>query len=172
MKFYTFYKNLNTISACVKFVHNIYQQNKDESDNKKSLYLIISRVYIAIRVLFFTFSLAAIVCILNPIIMYVISGDVTTMLPIFLPGINEKTLNGMIILGIFHLMGIYVACIGSSASDIGHMSLILNAFAMSEMICNEFKRLDVMVKKKDEYSARHVRNTVRNIVRMHQIFRK
>lgn len=172
IKYYFWVTNINAISECINFVHRIYQQNTMESDNKSVLLLIISRMYIAIRILFVTFLLAAIVCILNPIIIYVIFSEVTMLLPIFLPDIDETTINGIIILACFHLIGIYIACIGSSGSDIGHMSLVLNGFAMSELISNEFRRLDKMTKKKNEFSVKDITYTVRNIILMHQDFRK
>lgn len=171
-KNYGWRTKIELISQCINFVHNIYQKNTDESDNKLTLNFIITRMYMAVKILVITYTFAAIAFFLNPLIHYVVFGEITLMLPAQLPGVNDKTVNGLIILTCFHLIAVNYAFFGSIGTDLGYISILLNAFAITELIGNEFKRLDKMILKRNLYSVKHIKNTVRNIIIMHQDFRK
>lgn len=164
--------NKDLISDSMNTVKNIFKENTAESDNKRILNSIIKGIYIIVKIVLTTYTLALIVVVLTPIVMYVIYGEETMLLPAQLPSISDKTYYGRIILTAFHLTGIYFEFIGGSGSDMGSISLLLNGFVMSELIRNEFDRLENMLKNKQKYSTKQIQFTVRNIILMHRDFRK
>lgn len=118
------------------------------------------------------YALTILIVAVRPFVSYLIfGGKLEYVLPAQLPGVDGQTTIGYGLVSTFHLTCCFIAFIGSTGNDLGFIALLLNGFSFTELIRNEFNRINEMATKKHVYSGQTVKYAVRNVIQMHQDFR-
>lgn len=171
-KYYTWIVKLPYIQDCITFGHRIYRQNTRDSDNRTILKRIILTSTIIFKVVLVLYALTILLVAVRPFVSYLIFGDeLDYVLPAQLPGIDGQSTIGYGIVSTFHVVCCVIAFLGSTGNDLGFIAILLNGFSFTELIRNEFNRINEMATKKNVYSGQTVKHAVRNVIRMHQDFR-
>lgn len=102
-----------------------------------------------------------------PFCMYLLNGEIVTLIPTYLPGIDEHTTNGYIIVSCYHILILFLSFVGLSSSDLLFTMLIANTPIMSNMIALEVKRLNDMLTS-PKIDGLLMKCTFRNLLLMHR----
>lgn len=153
----------------INYLNDIYKVNVASKDKKRSAYFDNFSFYMEIvfKCGTITYFLSAFSYFVNPIYMYWSEGEIVTLLPTYFPGVDEKTVNGFIILTGYHLTLIILALIASTASDFLFTMLIVNTPIMAVLIEMEVEELNTILIEKPNDSAM-VKFKLRNIFMMHR----
>lgn len=100
-----------------------------------------------------------------PFYMYLFEREIVTMLPIYLPGIDEATVTGFAATTCYHLTIMILACIAASAVDFLVTMLVINIPIMAMLIEMEVEKLNGAVTCGKELL---VKSKMRNILLMHR----
>lgn len=105
------------------------------------------------------------------IFLYYQSREFTYVLPARLPKVDEHTYQGFYVLTTFQVLVLIIAFLGTTASDFGSIMMLLNGIAISELFRSGCRRFNVMTRNRSE-SNNNLKYALRNLVMMHQYFRK
>lgn len=102
-----------------------------------------------------------------PLYMYIFHGELVTLNPTYLPGIDEKTVKGYIMIMIYQTILETVAVIGATASDCLFTMLIANTPVLSLLIEMEVEQLNEALTS-DKVDKLLVKTRFRNMLLMHR----
>lgn len=91
----------------------------------------------------------------------------------FVPGLDETTLNGYILLTIWQSFGPYIGFVGHCATDLTFLLLVLHLWPMTKMFAREVTDLNAILKSAG--SADQIllkRMQLRNVILMHKDLHK
>lgn len=115
-------------------------------------------------------STAALTC-LKPCISYVLMGNVEPLLPTHFPLIDEHDIIGYACLAVFHLYIIFAFVVGTAASDLALMTLVIHVYSMSHIFqnaVNEFNGLVARTKRNNQL----IHGSLNNLILMHNDYIK
>lgn len=162
---------MKPITDCIKFVRKIYLANQTTSDNNTVLRKNIWIMIIVFKTIFVVYGLAVFACFVQPLFGYLVFDELMYMLPGQLPGVDGTTPKGFILLTIFHSLTLFIAFFGTTGNDAGFTSILLNGFALTELMQKELNRIDLMAAQKKVFNEAAVKKAVQNLIQMHQDFR-
>lgn len=113
------------------------------------------------------YIVAGIAFLLNPIYMYWFRGEIVTLGPTFVPGIDEKTPKGYIAVTCFHLILIVFTVIASAATDFLFTLFVVNTPLLATLFRDEVNHLNLLLKDNAADSIL-VKFKLRNILLMHR----
>lgn len=122
---------------------------------------------IGFKLMFGTYTLAIFAFFMLPIIVYVFTGELLPIAPIYMPGIDENTVTGYCTLLVAHTSIFFVAVIGFIATE-----FLLAVVIMSTMVFGKLIAADMQLINDDLEQAKpnvwHARLRLRNVLLMHQ----
>lgn len=177
-KYYAFLRHGNDIKDCVTFLEDkIYLRYKNEGVINGKLGKIIKYTD-----LMFNFGALSYFCsysalMINPIIIYKLSGRIDLITPCLLPGVDSTTVYGYIITTIFLFVCSSIAYVIMVCSDFGIMALLINSMALIEVFDMKFNEINDMMMKRNGcnvYSTQEqdIKYAFRNLILMHLDIRK
>lgn len=101
-----------------------------------------------------------------PIYMYLFKNEIVTMLPLYMPGVDETTFAGYISLSAYHFVSLFLATLGVCACDFFVAIMIVSTLIFAKIITLEMSHIDDDLEEEDSTSI--VRGRFRNILLMHQ----
>lgn len=138
-----------------------------ESSERLQYFRTFARVteYIFMFIAFFYVStVMSILCM--PIFVYFTQHEVTPIMPLYIPGIDEKTTIGYIILAIYHLHLNFLSLVGVFATDYFLIVVIVSSLIFAKLITLEIQQIHCELDEK--CSTRTIRIRFRNILLMHR----
>lgn len=105
--------------------------------------------------------------LIYPFHMYLFENKIVTLLPLFLPKVDEESAIGYGILTVFHLSLLIFALLASSASDFLFIMIITNIPALVKAFGESVKDLNNRLLKEKENVAM-TRLMLRNVILMHK----
>lgn len=148
------------------FSLKIYRANKNSSPNKTRLQNSVNlTVFIFKGGMILLIATATLTC-LKPCISYVLIGKVEPIMPTYFPFIDEQELIGYTCLAVFHLYIMFIFVIGTAASDLALMTLVIHTYTMSNIFqnaVNEFNGLGAITKRNNK----HIHASLNNLILMH-----
>lgn len=162
-------KHSDNITWMINFLHGIYKVNAATNCPRKASLL--NRFALYTEIVFYgsvlLYILSGIGYLLYPIYMYVVEGEIVVMIPTYMPGINEETPSGFIVLTCLHLILLIASVIGAAACDIMFTMLIANTPIMANLIKVEVEQLnDALTSEKVDKLL--VKFRFRNMLFMHR----
>lgn len=113
-------------------------------------------------------SLGILICI-SPIIFYVLWGEkLVPMVPIMLPGVNEKEQLGYTITTGYHFCMLALAMFGTAGADIMMISFILHMWPMCLILTNMLTDMNEAVMDPANRDSLKLKLFVRNMIMVHQ----
>lgn len=101
---YVFLHDSRCLCNATVFMIGVYRKNSN-AWAKYRFFVFYANISKYIMAVLFGFILSsAFVYITYPVVYYLLSGERTTILPIFFPGLNEKTIEVFLILNVFHIL--------------------------------------------------------------------
>lgn len=95
-----------------------------------------------------TYIIASLGFFIYPIYQYVVYTEVTPVLFMFLPFIDEKTHTGFIILLFFHLNVIILGVLGTACADLSFTMIIVNVPVLNNIFGDSIDDLNEALKEK------------------------
>lgn len=115
----------------------------------------------------FLYFVSGIAFLVYPLYMYFFKGELVTINPSYLPGIDETTVKGYIMITIYHIVLLSVAVVGATASDCLFTMLIANTPVLSLLIEMEVEQLnDALASENTDKLL--VKSKFRNMLFMHR----
>lgn len=115
----------------------------------------------------FLYFLSIISYFVYPIYTYWLKREIITLLPTFMPGIDEGSASGFIIITCYHILLLLVALVAASACDFLFTILIANTPVMATLIEMEVQQLnDILTSQKVDVLL--MKSKFRNILLMHR----
>lgn len=114
-----------------------------------------------------TYFVAILAFFLYPIYMYFIHDELAPIAPVFLPGIDETTGWGYIVLVFFHTVEMYGAFFGTAGSDLLFAMLIINMPIMARIFSDNVDEFNEFIHEK-AYDRLRMKMLFRNILLQHK----
>lgn len=112
------------------------------------------------------YALSAIAYLVYPFIMYYLERKFVPLLTIFVPGVDEKTIDGYITLSCIHIIILLVASLGLAGVDLFYAILLVNIPVMSNLVKIECTDLNALLKEKPKLDYLW-KQKFKNILLMH-----
>lgn len=170
LKFYTYLKYSEEIKASVLIVQDVY---KATSDSKKPSYPIMlkwSTLFLfIIRIFYLVIFLTMTAVLQYPLSVYILTGEAVPMMPMYVPGIDETTKSGFIILTLIHIGWDCQAAIGVAVSDIFYSLILLHIWPLVELFESMFEQMnEAILESPKTAQSQKVKMWIRNLVLAHQ----
>lgn len=123
----------------------------------KKLYYIGVCLYICTGVVFIT----------SPLIVYVLTGTIELIVNIQVPGLNQFTTYGYIMLTIYHSLCAYAATVGAFATDLFFVSMVYHTRTMAELFKNALEDFNTSMAM-PAIKPLQRKAALRNILQMHK----
>lgn len=153
----------------IQFLSKIYQANGIDSPHYGILFKWSQRSLWFVKYGIIPVASATGTFMIYPIIMYFIFGETKAlMVPMVLPGIDETTLNGYLVLLVYHMASLFLCLFGQCNTDFMLVLLVMHMWPISEIFANTFNELNVALERPGIRDTREVATHFRNICIMHK----
>lgn len=155
------------IQWLLSFIQNFYKVHITTKSVERAAYFrkfALAIEYIFLFIMFFYTSTVA-SAFMFPVLVYFTKHELIPLIPLFIPGIDEKTTIGYIALWIYHTILELVALFGVMALDFVLVVVILSTLMFSKLISWEMDEIHRQLQEKN--SALAVKVRFRNILLMH-----
>lgn len=115
---------------------------------------------------FVCYVLAAMGYFVYPAYMYFFEGEIVTVLPLYIPTVDNETFKGYLIATSFHCLVIVLCFFGTTGNDFLFALIIINSPMMAALVKDEVNTLNAGLTKKT-LSRADVFQRQRNILKMH-----
>lgn len=102
-----------------------------------------------------------------PAVVYVFTGELIPIAPIFIPGIDENTVTGYVLLAVFHTSIFLVADFGFIATEFFLAIVIMSTMMFGKLIAADMQLINDDLEQA-EPNILHARLRLKNVLRMHQ----
>ncbi len=155
------------------FAIKVYRVNKDTSANKKRLEKSVKMTVFIFKAGTALLIATAILTCIKPAISYLLMGKLEPIIPSYIPGINEEEPTGYACTAVFHFYILFVFVIGTAATDLGLMALVIHSYTMSHIFRNAVNEFNSLVAKNEgNTNTGHIRASLNNLILMHIEFIK
>lgn len=116
-----------------------------------------------------TLTLTFVVLLLYPLVWYMLTGEVETMLPIMLPLVDESTRNGYIACMVIQTVWVMIAGIGIMVSELTFSMLTLYCLPLVDVFCDHMDGLNVALRTDRRYGeTAEMREYFGNLLLLHK----
>lgn len=116
-----------------------------------------------------TYAIAALTFLAYPIYMYLAENQLIPITTVYLPGIDETTGWGYVVLILFDLVQVYGAFFGTAGSDFLFTMLIANVPIMAHIFSDSINELNDIIQEKN-YNRLMMKMKLRHILLQHKEF--
>lgn len=162
-------KYSDNITWMINYLYDIYKVNAATKDRRRAS--LFNRFAFYTEIIFkcgsLLYFLSAVTYLVYPFYVYFFEGEIITLVPLYAPAIDEKTLSGFIILTCYHLILMVFTLIGATACDFLFSMLIANTPVLAILIEMEVQQLnDMLTSQKVDVPL--MKFKLRNILLMHR----
>lgn len=122
---------------------------------------------IVFKLMFSLYILAVFAFFMLPIFVYVVTGELIPIAPIYIPGIDENTVSGYVSLLPIHISCFFVAVLGFIATEFLLAVVIMSTMIFGRLIAADMKLINEDVEQ-DQPNILHAKLRLRNVLLMHQ----
>lgn len=152
----------------ISFIQNLYQIHIKNESRERTIYLHNFAIFteMLFKIMFVSFFLTCFTFILYPIYMYLIKRELVPIFPLYIPGINETTNTGFIVITIYHFMVLIGVGIGFSSFEILMAIIIINSLIFAKLISIELNHMNTDLNQGNS-GMFYANWRLRNIIFMH-----
>lgn len=163
----------NIIVSLINRLIDIYKVNSNVVvyDRQQMLEQYVTFTEYLFKIGFSFYALSTMGYFLFPLYFYKTRNEINPLVPSYLPGVDENTKIGFIILFIFHLNIIAFGFIGSSCTDFNFTMIIVNVPVLANIIGDNIKELNYMLREQQPKRVM-IKAKFRNMLLQHQEFLK
>lgn len=114
-----------------------------------------------------TYNLAVFAFFMLPIFVYVVTGELIPIAPIYIPGIDENSFSGYVALVGIHILCFFAAVLGFIATEFLLAVVIMSTMIFGKLIAADMKLINEDVEQ-DQPNILHARLRLKNVLLMHQ----
>lgn len=153
----------------ISYIQEIYMVNGKTGDRKRSLMLNKTSQYMEMvfKTAAVLYTLSVLSYFVFPVYIYLADREIITILPIHLPGIDYKTLNGYLLTTAWHAFGATAALFGTIAAELMFTMLIMNAPTMAQLIRAQVMQVNRLLNE-DKHDVHLLLHNFRNLLMMHR----
>lgn len=152
---------------CLNFIQKLYNVHANARSRARTEYIQKCAIFteFLFKFILVVVLLALLVYFLYPLYVYVTKNKLIPLGPLYLPGIDETTTTGYLILFMFHCALIYVALVGFSAFE-----LLMEIIVISSLIFGKLIAIDTELISNDliDERRRDAIHRLSNLFLMHQ----
>lgn len=163
--------NRHELHQIIKQIRHIHLVNNDDLSSVNHKIMLDFGLKIAILVnlflilCFVTISLFA----TSPIPIYIFTGDVSPIFPLYIPFLDENTVIGYCGLSFMHIIWLAQTGFGLAVADMSTAAIILYILPMVGLFRKRFEELSkILTLRKVAQDSELVYQCLRNLVKMHQ----
>lgn len=157
------------INDKIQFLSKIYKSNGSESSNYRILLKWSQRSLWFVKYGIIPVAAATGTFMIYPILMYFVFGEnKALMVPMLLPGIDETSHMGYLVLLVYHMASLFLCLFGQCNTDFMLVLLVMHMWPISEIFANTFNELNEALENPDNKHSRRVTGHFRNICIMHR----
>lgn len=153
------------LTDTIEKIVNIYEANINTASRKRAILLrnisIISNRIMIGGLTGSTF--VAIVHYINPIYMYYWQNEYSTLFPLYIPFIDEKTAHGFVVLMIIQTVEVFCASIASASVDIMFAMIVVNILIFANIFVDYVNELNGNLRK-DEMIVSFAKIKLKNVI--------
>lgn len=162
-------KHSEDLVGSINYLNDIYRVNMASKDKGRLRYFDSYARYteIVFKCGTFLYLLSTLSYFLNPLYIYWYKQELVTLLPTYVPGIDENSVKGYVILTFYHILLMGLAFIASVAIDFLYTMIIVNTPILAILIEFQVKQLnEFLVETPNDLSM--IKFKLRNILLMHR----
>lgn len=157
------------INDKIQFLSKIYKSNGSESSNYRILLKWSQRSLWFVKYGIIPVAAATGTFMIYPILMYFVFGEnKALMVPMLLPGIDETSHMGYLVLLVYHMASLFLCLFGQCNTDFMLVLFVMHMWPISEIFANTFNELNEALENPDNIHSRRVTGHFRNICIMHR----
>lgn len=99
--------------------------------------------------------------------MYFVKGELMPIMPLYLPGLDETTIIGFILLNLYHFICATISAVGLSALEFLTAIIIISSLIFSKLISRDLQQINDDLEDGDS-GILIIKERLRNIFLMHQ----
>lgn len=122
---------------------------------------------IVFKLMFSAYFLATIAFFMLPIFVYVVTGEIIPIAPIYVPGIDENTVSGYVALVGIHTLCLFFAVVGFIVTEFLVAIVIMSTMIFGKLIAADMKLINEDVERV-EPNILHATLRLKNVLLMHQ----
>lgn len=159
-----------TIAEQYAYLEGVHEKLQDPFSNRYAILSKWSKIFNVVSKFVVSVILTAVVSLMMfPSLLYLLTGNVETMLPIMIFGIDESTRSGYIALQGVH--GFWLACggFGFIGSDMTFIMMSLYAWPLSYLFIDHMDELNKVLRASPKMAnTKNMEMFLQNIVQLHQ----
>lgn len=152
----------------IRFIQNLYKIHQKTKSKDRISYF--NKFAFATEVLFKVITTLYILSVFTffpyPIYMYFFKNEVVTIIPVYVPGIDDTQFSGYVFLCCYQIILFVLATLGVLACDFFMAIVIISTLIFAKLIILDMEQIEHDQELKD--SVFIVRGRFRNILLMHQ----
>lgn len=159
------------ISGLILEIRNIHEINNNDRTrvNYNILLNASSKILILVNVFLVMTVCTMLLFAIYPLGLYLVTGTKVPIIPMYMPYLDEDTIEGYMGMSFFHLSWLTQTGLGLAAADLLITSMILFILPMVELFRARFKELTgILNLGKKAQESDFVYQCLRNLVKMHQ----
>lgn len=159
----------NEILGMINKIVDIYKQNSNTKAYKRyrmcRRFTLYTEYIFKIGMVLYFVSISTFY--LYPLYVYVTENEVAMIVDLYLPGVDESTIAGLVTHIIFHIILTTAAFMGSTSSDFLFTMIIINVPLMANILSENIDELNEIVRV-EKHDRHHAKMKFRNILLIHK----
>lgn len=168
MKLYDINIHVHELQYSIQFLQHLYKEHITTKSSARKEYF--KRFSVFIEILFKSLVVLYFSSIflfdLYPLYVYFTQNELIPTMPLFIPGLDEKTVIGFICLICVQLNASTLAVIGFIACDYFYAVIISSTLIFAQLISYNLEQINIDLQEKDAKFI--VSSRFRNVLQMHQ----
>lgn len=150
-------------------IQNLYNVHTDTESRTRAKFMhqCAFVTEIVFRLMFSTYILAIFAFFMLPIFVYLVTGELIPIAPIYIPGIDENSVSGYVSLLGFHTSLFFVAVLGFIATEFLLAIVIMSTMIFGKLIAADMKLINDDLEQ-EKPNVLHARLRLKNLLLMHQ----
>lgn len=150
-------------------IQNLYKVHTNTESHKRAKFMhqCAFVTEIVFKLMFSAYMLAIFAFFMLPIFVYVVTGELIPIAPIYIPGIDENTVTGYVLLVVIHTLCFGVAVLGFIATEFLLAIVIMSTMIFGKLIAADMKLINDDVEQA-EPNILYARLRLKNVLLMHQ----
>lgn len=156
------------IAGLVDFIITVYKENTKSANSTRYA---IFESFANYTEIFFKlalplYSVSLVLYFFYPMYMYVLDREIVTLMPLYLPKVDEHSAIGYGILTVYHLLIMVFALVASCASDFIFIMIIINVLPLAKVLSSVIHDLNDELEK-PKMNINMCNYKFRNMLRLH-----
>lgn len=162
-------KHAEDFHVTIHLIQDLYRINAKTESPDLAKYFEKFAVFteVLFKLIMISFSSCSVTFLLYPFYIYFLKGELMPLMPLYLPGIDETTIIGYIILNCYLFLCAMFSIIGLGALEFLLAIIIISSLIFAKLISRELQQINIDLQE-DDSTMLVAKGRFKNILLMHQ----